>query len=152
MASTIAIFGSAMLVFRVQREMEMAGKGERNWIPWADWLLLGATITSLLLAARSGRSLAERNSIAQMAHPITSSNRLGASKSNVASSSAKKSRSKIGTTLPPLTRAQASDSVAVNPSSITRRASADGKRKFDSRDVCQMSGPLWNKNVKPVSV
>jgi hypothetical protein len=48
-ASIIAAFGIAMLFFRIQRELGMAERGEINWIPWADWLLVGATAVSLLL-------------------------------------------------------------------------------------------------------
>jgi hypothetical protein len=48
-ASIIAAFGAAMLPFRIQRELEMRQQGERNWLPWADRLLVGATLTSLLL-------------------------------------------------------------------------------------------------------
>lgn len=48
-ASVIAAFGAAMLFFRVQREISMRDHGERNWIPWADWLLVVATVISLLL-------------------------------------------------------------------------------------------------------
>jgi hypothetical protein len=48
-ASVIAAFGAAMLFFRVQREISMSERGEINWIPVADWLLVVATIVSLLL-------------------------------------------------------------------------------------------------------
>jgi hypothetical protein len=47
-ASVIAAFGAAMLFFRVQREILMKTKGERNWIPWADRLLVAATLLCLL--------------------------------------------------------------------------------------------------------
>ncbi len=48
-ASIISGFGVAMLFFRIQRELQMAGENEINWIPWADRLLIGATLISLLL-------------------------------------------------------------------------------------------------------
>ena len=48
-ASMIAAFGVAMLFFRIQRELQMQKAGELNWIPWADWLLLGSSLSALLL-------------------------------------------------------------------------------------------------------
>lgn len=48
-ASIVAAFGAAMLSFRIQRELEVRQQGERNWIPWADRLLVGATLTCLWL-------------------------------------------------------------------------------------------------------
>jgi glucan phosphoethanolaminetransferase (alkaline phosphatase superfamily) len=48
-ASVIAAFGAAMLFFRIQRELQMRGKGEPVWLPWADWLLVAATLICLLL-------------------------------------------------------------------------------------------------------
>lgn len=48
-ASIIAAFGVATLFFRIQRELEMGKAGERVWIPWADWLIVIATLCSLLL-------------------------------------------------------------------------------------------------------
>jgi hypothetical protein len=48
-AGIIAGFGSAMLFFRISRELEMSGRGEVKWIPWADRLLIAATLVSLLL-------------------------------------------------------------------------------------------------------
>lgn len=47
-ASIITVFAVAMLFFRIQRELQMAEELEINWIPWADWLLLGAAWLSLL--------------------------------------------------------------------------------------------------------
>jgi hypothetical protein len=38
-----------MLSFRLQRELYMGEQKERQWIPWADWLYVGATPASLLL-------------------------------------------------------------------------------------------------------
>jgi hypothetical protein len=38
-----------MLSFRLQRELYMGEQKERQWIPWADWLYIGATAASLLL-------------------------------------------------------------------------------------------------------
>ena len=48
-ASVTSAFGSTALLFRVQRENDMRSKDERVWLPIADWLLLIATLTSLLL-------------------------------------------------------------------------------------------------------
>lgn len=48
-ASIISAFGGAMLFFRIQRELAMQGAGEPIWIPWADRLLIAATLISLLL-------------------------------------------------------------------------------------------------------
>jgi hypothetical protein len=45
----IAAFGAAMLFFRIQRELTMGDGGEIVWLPWADWLLVAATMISLLL-------------------------------------------------------------------------------------------------------
>lgn len=56
-ASLITGFGTAMLLFRIQREVDMHSKGERIWIPWADWLLVATTIlclTAVLLPLVSG--------------------------------------------------------------------------------------------------
>ena len=47
-AGIIAGFGSAMLLFRLQRELQMAGEGESTWIPWADRSLGAATLIALL--------------------------------------------------------------------------------------------------------
>jgi hypothetical protein len=48
-ASVIAGFGGAMLLFRLQRELEMQRETEVQWIPWADRLLILATLIALLL-------------------------------------------------------------------------------------------------------
>jgi hypothetical protein len=48
-ASIISGFGIAMLFFRIQRELQMHEQLEVNWIPWADRLLITATLISLLL-------------------------------------------------------------------------------------------------------
>jgi hypothetical protein len=48
-ASIVAGFGVAMLFFRIQRELHMQKEHEGIWIPWADRLLIGATLISLLL-------------------------------------------------------------------------------------------------------
>ena len=47
-ASVIAAFGAAMLFFRIQRELEMGSKDEIVWLPWADRLLVGATLVCLI--------------------------------------------------------------------------------------------------------
>ena len=48
-ASIIAAFGASMLMFRIQRELHMGGRGEIIWLPIADWLLVAATLICLLL-------------------------------------------------------------------------------------------------------
>jgi len=48
-ASIISAFGAAMLFFRIQRELKVTQQNEDIWIPWADWLLIAATVTSLIL-------------------------------------------------------------------------------------------------------
>ena len=48
-ASIISGFGVTALIFRIQRELEMACRGEQTWITWADRLLIGAVLISLLL-------------------------------------------------------------------------------------------------------
>jgi hypothetical protein len=48
-ASIISALGGAMLVFRIQREIEMHKAGEITWIPKCDLLLIAATEISLLL-------------------------------------------------------------------------------------------------------
>ncbi len=48
-ASIIAGFGGTMLVFRIQRELQMLKQGEKIWIAFAEWLLISATLISLLL-------------------------------------------------------------------------------------------------------
>lgn len=47
-ASVISAFCASMLIFRVQRELQMQELGEINWIPWSDWILVWATEISLL--------------------------------------------------------------------------------------------------------
>lgn len=49
-ASIIAGFGAAALVFRIQRELEMQKEGEANWIAFTDWLLIIATFFCLVFA------------------------------------------------------------------------------------------------------
>lgn len=49
-ASIIAGFGATMLTFRIQREIEMRKLGEASWIPFADWLLIAATVFCLVFA------------------------------------------------------------------------------------------------------
>jgi hypothetical protein len=48
-AAIVIAAGGPMLFFRVQRELEMWRRGERTWIPVADWMLLGATFTAIVL-------------------------------------------------------------------------------------------------------
>ncbi len=47
-ASVIGGFAVSMLVFRISRELKMKEKGEPNWIPCADWLMIGAALLSLV--------------------------------------------------------------------------------------------------------
>jgi hypothetical protein len=47
--SIIVAFGVPMLFFRIQRELQMRKHGEEVWLPWADKLLVTATVVSLLL-------------------------------------------------------------------------------------------------------
>ncbi len=48
-ATLIAGFGAAMLCFRIQYELQVHERLETRWIPWADRLLVGATLVALLL-------------------------------------------------------------------------------------------------------
>ncbi|WNM56539.1 hypothetical protein [Candidatus Nitrospira allomarina] len=48
-ASVKGAFGAVMLYFRIQRKLHMKQQGERVWIPLADWLIILATLVSLLL-------------------------------------------------------------------------------------------------------
>jgi hypothetical protein len=46
-ASIVGAFGTSVLTFRIQREIEVEKSGGPTWIPWADVQMLGATVTSL---------------------------------------------------------------------------------------------------------
>jgi uncharacterized membrane protein len=46
-SSIVAGFGIAVLLFRVQREMQMAKEGEKVWIPGSDRMLIAAVALSL---------------------------------------------------------------------------------------------------------
>ena len=46
-SALIAGFGMMMLYFRIERELKMRERGEPIWIPWADWLLISASVISL---------------------------------------------------------------------------------------------------------
>ena len=46
-SSLIAGLGIAILLFRIQREIQMQAQGHQIWIPWADWLLVIATVLCL---------------------------------------------------------------------------------------------------------
>ena len=48
-ASIISALGAAMLFFRIERELKVTEQSEDIRIPWADWLLIGAALTSLVL-------------------------------------------------------------------------------------------------------
>ena len=48
-AAVIAGFGTTAFVFRLQRELELRKSRIRSWVPWADRLLIGATMCALLL-------------------------------------------------------------------------------------------------------
>ena len=50
-AGIIAAVGFAVFVARIQRELQMREKGERTWIPWADWLAFGSTLLSMVVVA-----------------------------------------------------------------------------------------------------
>ena len=50
-ASLIGAFGATTLTFRIQRELQVGDSGEKNWIPWADALMLVATIASFIVVA-----------------------------------------------------------------------------------------------------
>lgn len=50
-AGIIAAVGFAVLLARIQRELHMKEKGERTWIPWADWLAFGSTFLSMVVVA-----------------------------------------------------------------------------------------------------
>lgn len=63
-ASIFAAFGAAMLFFRIQRELKMEESGEINWIPWADWLLVSATVLSLLFVVLPLAILPSRSALA----------------------------------------------------------------------------------------
>ena len=42
-------FGSALLVFRIQRENDMRRAGETTWFPWADRLIISALFLSTIV-------------------------------------------------------------------------------------------------------
>jgi len=48
-ASIISFLGAIMLFLRIQRELKVTEQNEDIRIPWADWLLIGAALTSLIL-------------------------------------------------------------------------------------------------------
>ena len=48
-ASVIAGFGGAMLLFRVHHQLQVQKESEPLWISWADRLLILATLVALLL-------------------------------------------------------------------------------------------------------
>lgn len=58
LAALIVGFGVAVFVMRITREIEMGERGERQWVPWADRLLIGAVVASLsavvILLVREG--------------------------------------------------------------------------------------------------
>lgn len=66
-ASIISAFGGAMLFFRIQRELAMQGAGEPIWIPWADRLLIAATLISLLLVVVPMRAAGPPTTLAPFA-------------------------------------------------------------------------------------
>lgn len=47
-AGIVIAVGVAVLIFRVQREIQMHEAGDRTWVAFADWLVIAATIVSLL--------------------------------------------------------------------------------------------------------
>jgi hypothetical protein len=50
-AGIVVAFALPVLIFRVQREVDMEAKAERIWLPWADRLLLVAMSVSLVVIA-----------------------------------------------------------------------------------------------------
>jgi hypothetical protein len=48
-SSIVAGFATAVLLLRIQREVQMAEKGKRSWIPGSDWLLIATIFASLFL-------------------------------------------------------------------------------------------------------
>ena len=47
-ASIVGTVPTAILPFRMQREIDMARRGENTWVPWAERLLLIAAALSLI--------------------------------------------------------------------------------------------------------
>ena len=47
-AGGVAAIGVTILIFRIQRELRMHEKGEITWVAFCDWLVIVATIVSLL--------------------------------------------------------------------------------------------------------
>ena len=47
-ASGVTAIGVAILIFRIQRELRMSEQGEITWVAFCDWLVIVATIVSLL--------------------------------------------------------------------------------------------------------
>jgi hypothetical protein len=47
-ASITIAFGIPILLYRIQRENQMRAEQERVWLPWSDWPLLIAVMSSLL--------------------------------------------------------------------------------------------------------
>jgi protein-S-isoprenylcysteine O-methyltransferase Ste14 len=47
-ASILAGFGVTVLMFRIQRELQVENDPDWTWLPWADWLVLGSIVLSLV--------------------------------------------------------------------------------------------------------
>jgi hypothetical protein len=50
-ASIVGAFGTSVLTFRIQREIDVQRSGGPSWIPWADMQMLAATVMSLAVVA-----------------------------------------------------------------------------------------------------
>src|SRR5262245_48512820 len=48
-ASIVGALGTSVLVFRLQRELQVAENGGHTWIPWADRLIIAAISLSFLV-------------------------------------------------------------------------------------------------------
>lgn len=48
LAGLIVAFATPLILFRIQRELDMHERGEITWIPWADWLLILASVACLV--------------------------------------------------------------------------------------------------------
>jgi cytochrome bd-type quinol oxidase subunit 2 len=49
-AAVIVGFGITVIMFRVQREIQVQEKGEPNWLAWSDYLILGSILLTIGLA------------------------------------------------------------------------------------------------------
>ena len=49
-AAVIVGFGITVIMFRVQREIQVQEKGEPSWLAWSDYLILGSIFLTIGLA------------------------------------------------------------------------------------------------------